>query len=239
VNLHVLHDARALAALTGRTPLPCDGIVSRLGQADSIAAAWIDGNPLDAAFLAEIDQVAPRLLMYSGTLAAELFAEDPRTWLRPGRAALDEFARRTAPPLRSARRTICFRPHARHVLSDPQSALQFLRDHADAPFEVALAPADMLTAAMLPTAEDHLRRMFESLGPRAAVVILHDARPRDDGRCEAAPLGEGVLPRDLTLELLRRHVPAETPVVLRPQNLDRQLAWLGRAADSPGISTRD
>lgn len=212
--------------MTGQTPLPCDGIVTRLGKANEIAAAWIDGNPLGAHFLADIDQISPRLLMYSGTLAADLFGEDPRNWRSPGRAALDAFARRVGPMLTASKRTICFRPHARHVLADPQGGLQFLRDHPDEPFELALNPAEMLTADMLERVEDHLRRMMESLAPRAALVMLGDLRINAAGETEAAPLGEGILPRKLLLSLIREHVPADTPIVLLPQKLDRQLAWL-------------
>ena len=109
VNIHVLHDCRVLANLTGQTQLPCDGIVSRLGQANDIAAAWIDGNPLSENFVADVDQVSSRLLMYSGTLSSSLFGEDPRTWLKPGRVALDAFVDRVLPTLQNANRTLCFR----------------------------------------------------------------------------------------------------------------------------------
>ena len=226
VNLHVLHDCRVLANLTGQTQLPCDGIVTRLGQANEIAAAWIDGNPLSGDFIADVDQVSPRLLMYSGTLSSTLFGEDPRTWLKPGRAALDAFAARVLPTLQTTKRTICFRPHARHVLSDPQGTLRFLLDHDQQPFEIALSPADMLAPDMLGTIDDHLRRMFESLAPRAAMIFLNDIRLNAAGQARSVALGDGILPQELVLSLIREHVPATTPLVVTPQKLDQQLKWL-------------
>ena len=226
VNIHVLHDCRALANLTGQTQLPCDGIVTRLGQANDIAAAWIDGNPLSDNFIADVDQVSPRLLMYSGTLSSSLFGEDPRTWLKPGRAALDAFADRVLPTLQTTKRTICFRLHARHVLSDPQGALRFMLDHAQQPFEIALSPADMITPDMVGTIDDHLRRMFESLAPRAAMVFLNDIRLNAAGQARSVALGDGILPQELVLSLIREHVPANTPVVLPPHKLEQQLKWL-------------
>ena len=226
VNLHVLHDCRVLANLTGQTQLPCDGIVTRLGQANEIAAAWIDGNPLSGDFIADVDQVSPRLLMYSGTLSSTLFGEDPRTWLKPGRAALDAFAARVLPTLETTKRTLCFRPHARHVLSDPQGTLRFLLDHAQQPFEIALSPADMLAPDMLGTIDDHLRRRFESLAPRAAMIFLNDIRLNAAGQARSVALGDGILPQELVLSLIREHVPATTPLVVPPQKLDQQLKWL-------------
>jgi hypothetical protein len=41
------------------------------------------------------------------------------------------------------------------------------------------------------------------------------------------PLGQGVLPRAVVRDLLERHVPAETPIVLMPEAIDAQRAWLG------------
>ncbi len=226
MNIHVLHDCRVLANMTGQTPLPCDGIVSRLGQANDIAAAWIDGNPLDENFMADVDQVSPRLLMYSGTLSSTLFGEDPRTWLKPGRAALDAFTERVLPMLQKTKRTICFRPHARHVLSDPQGTLKFLLDHNQQPFEIALSPADMIAPDMIGTIDDHLRRMFESLAPRAALVFLNDIRINAQGLARSVALGDGVLPQELVLSLIREHVPSTTPLVVSPHKLDQQLKWL-------------
>ncbi len=230
MNLHVLHDARTLARLAGGTAPACDALACRLGTPDQVAAAWVDGNPLAPGWMAITEVPAPRLLCWSGTLAPEPFELHPANWLRPGRAALDALVQSAAPALESRGLALCLRPHARHVLSDAQGCLRFLTDHAGLPVQVALSPADMLTADMLPELPEHLHRIFTGLGPRAALLLLQDVQlsAGDDAPLQAVPLGQGLLPRDLVLDLLGRHVPPETPVVLSPTGLADQLAWLGR-----------
>jgi hypothetical protein len=146
VNLHVMHDAKTLARLSGATPPACDALACQLGRPDRVAAAWIEGNPLQAGWLASLDAPAPRLLCWSGSLADEPFATHPANWMRPGRAAL---------------------------------------------------------------------------------VLLQDLGPTtDDDLLTPVPLGQGVLPAELVRDLIRKHVPAETPLVLQPQDLAAQTAWL-------------
>jgi hypothetical protein len=228
VNLHVLHDARTLARLAGGTAPACHALACRLGAPDQVAAAWVEGNPLSPDWLALAELPAPRMLCWSGTLAPEPFGTHPANWLRPGRTALDQFVRAATPALESQGLALCLRPHARHVLSDAQGCLRFLTDHAGLPVQVALSPADMLTADMLSELPEHLSRLFGSLGTRAALLLLQDVRASADPEAplESVPLGQGSLPRDLVLDLLARHVPAETPVVLSARALPDQLAWL-------------
>jgi hypothetical protein len=58
--------------------------------------------------------------------------------------------------------------------------------------------------------------------------MLSDAKASEDGdSIQAAPLGEGLLPRELVRGLLAEHAPPATPIVLRPQRLEQQLDWLG------------
>lgn len=228
MNLHVLHDARALAKLAGATPPACDALACRLGAPDRVAAAWIDGNPLAPGWIADALLPAPRLLCFSGSLADDAFAVHPPNWMRPGRAALDALVHASAPALEAQGRSLCLRPHARHVLSDAQGCLRFLSDHAGLPVQVALSPADMVTSAMIADLPDHLERLFGALGGRAALVLLQDVGAAgDDDPPNPVPLGHGRLPRDLVLRLIEAHVPAGTPIVLGPGPLEPQLAWLG------------
>ena len=223
-----MHDARALAKLAGASPPACDALACRLGAPDRVAAAFIDGNPLAAGWVADADVPAPRLLCYSGSLATDAFAVHPPNWMRAGRAALDALVMASAPALEAQGRSLCLRPHVRHVLSDAQGCLRFLSDHAGLPVQVALSPAEMITGSMQQDLADHLERLFGALGPRAALVLLQDvgACGEDDPPTPVA-LGQGTLPRDLVLRLIRSHVPADTPIVLGPGPLAAQLAWLG------------
>lgn len=160
---------------------------------------------------------ALRLLSWSGTLAPSLFQADPRTWMAPGRQALDALCDRIGPILLQRRWTLCFQPHARHVLSDVRSCREFLAQRIGQPFELALSPATMLERSMLPAIDDHLERLFEGLGPSAALIILEDVLEEADenGLPRRDDYGRGLLPRALVAELLRRHVPADVPVVAR------------------------
>ena len=223
-----MHDARTLARLAGATAPACDALACRLGEPNRVAAAWMEGNPLAPGWLACAEVPAPRLFCWSGSLADEPFASHPANWMRPGRAALDALVNAASPALEAQGRSLCLRPHLRQVLSDAQGCLRFLTDHAGLPVQVALCPADMIAAQMLRDLPDHLERLFASLGPRAALVLLEDIGPAgEDDPPNPVPLGKGALPRDLVRELIARHVPAETPIVLRPAELADQLAWLG------------
>lgn len=236
MKLYVLRDRQTLAAITAEPPA-CDGVLMRFGQPDDVLASFLDANPLGDGWLYDTDLPGSRVLGWSGTLGEKLFQQHPATWLRPGHEALTRFCDEIAPQLEAAGVTLCLRPHARHVLSDPQSCLHFLREHAGQPFEIALAPAEFLEANMLDRAEDHLTRAFEALGSQAAMVLLQDVKASgasDD--VEFVPLGEGVLSRDLIHDLMQAYVPAETPIALTiADDLESQRAWLGAATPSDPV----
>jgi len=157
----------------------------------------------------------------------DLFADEPRTWMQPGHAALEAFCQSVAPALASAGKRLLLRPHARHVLSDPQSALDFLRTHGDEPFGLAVSPCDLLLPEMLEDLPEHLERILGVLAPRAEILFLEDARPAEDGATMThAPIGEGVLPMALTRQLLAQ-LPDTMPLVVRPTESRQALAWLG------------
>ena len=157
-------------------------------------------NPLSPAWRIPA-QVAEnqRLVIWSGTLGDDLFQSDPRNWMAGGRSALDSFCGRIASELEQRDIRLAIRPHARHVLSDGLSTRRFFDDHADSPFELALDPAAMLEPSMAHAVEEHLERIFEMLGIRAAMVFLDEA----DNQV-------AVLRR-----LIAEHIPATTPIILQ------------------------
>jgi hypothetical protein len=84
---------------------------------------------------------------------------------------------------------------------------------------------------MLPDAADHLTRSFETLGPLASMLLLHDVLPAESDDptqppLRAVPLGQGRLPGELLRELLRRCVPTATPIALLPRAVAEQREWL-------------
>jgi hypothetical protein len=208
-----MHDAAMVARLVGAGHPCCAGVVLAHDSGLGCVGSWVDGNPLDPDFLLELELPGPRAILWSGSLGESLFADEPRNWMPAGRAALAAFCDSAARPLALAGKRMCFRPHHRHVLSDVQGSLSFLRERQGQPFGIALSPADLLTPDMLKDADDHLARAIGSLGHLADLVIVEDLRPGPDG-LERVPFGEGVLPAARYASLLRENVPAATPLVL-------------------------
>lgn len=229
MQIYVEHDAKTLGAMLGIDPPGCDGVITRLGDPSDVLASTIRRNPLGNGWLFDADSPGERIVSWSGTLADSLFESHPMTWSRPGHEALAGFCDELRAQLEQHERTLCFQPHARHVLSDPQSCLHFLGERATQPFEIAFAPASVLEATMIEDAVEHARRGIEALGPRCAMLMLHDVRVVDaEGELalEPVPLGQGVLPREAVLALIDEHVPEETPIVIPPEDMESQLTWL-------------
>jgi len=230
-SIHLLHDAPVLARMIG-VEIPCCAQVamSTAGEATTFAA-FVDGNPLSGGWIVDTDAPGTRLVSWSGTLADEPFGDDPRTWMRAGQERFAAFLDEVGPALLHHRRTVCFRPHHRHVLSDVHSSVKMLRERAGGPFEVLLSPADLLAPSMLRDVEDHLARMFAHLGPIAAGVLVADVaetpETNESGLFATRPFGQGCLPAPLVARLLAEHVPPETPVVLVPGDLEGQRRLLG------------
>ena len=174
MNLFIEHDAATLARMTGSPHPHCQTIIVKHGNASTVLASSHAGNPLAGDWLADLDAPGDRILCWSGTLADELFESDPRTWGSSGREALGRFCDDVLSQVKAHDRTLCFHPHARHVLNDVPSCLTFLRGRAGQPFEVALAPASLLEPSMLDRLDEHLQRQFEIAGR----ALRHGAPPR-------------------------------------------------------------
>ncbi|MEY5033404.1 MAG: hypothetical protein RL354_2435 [Planctomycetota bacterium] len=229
--VHLLHDAAALARMLALESPCCAQIAMSTEGAPSAWGAFLDANPLGGTWIADAELPARRIVSHSGTLADTSFGDDPRTWMKPGHERFKSFCDEVEPALRAHGRTLCFRPHHRHVLGDVHASVKLLRDRAGGPFEILLSPGDLLAPSMLGQAEDHLVRMFAHLGPIAAGVLLFDvaatAESAETGLLQHRRLGEGLLPTPLVSSLLAEHVPAETPLILLPGALDAQRSLLG------------
>ncbi len=182
-------------------------------------------NPLAEGWEPPATPEGGRLVLYSGWLGEQagpgLWTSSFRTWGPTGRDAFDRLTAR----LSEAESMFCFRPHARHVLADPQTCLSFLRAHeSDGPdsrgswgFGVLLDPVAMLTPDMLDQAEDHLRRAFGALADRADVpaLLLTNAElveTTDSKELRACPLDAGVLNAEMIRTLAAEFWPADKPV---------------------------
>lgn len=226
-DIYVALDAAVLARMASAPEPPCDALFVRHGRPNEVLAAMLAGNILADDWLIDLDVPASQLVTWSGTLADDLFAAHPHTWMAPGRDALRAFCDSVGPQLDRHDRTLCLRPHSRHVLSDVQSVLDFMRERAGQPFGLSLDPTAMLEPGMHAELADHLTRIIETLGPLSAMVILRDVQLDGAGGVEAQPLGSGDLPRDLVRQLLGSSVDPAVPIVISGDAPEQQLAWIG------------
>lgn len=194
----------------------------------TVLARIIPANPLAPGSTLPRTDSPQDLILYSGSLSPDPATPHPFNWLAPGREALDTLCG----SLRSRREvagTICFQPHARHILNDVPSALRFLHDHAGEPFGIALNPALLIERTMLETLQDHLTRILQGLGPHVRYVILADPDPMN--RWAVAPSRSPEdLPRDLIHSLIEEHVAEGVPVVIAPRTAETPLNRSGKPA---------
>ena len=196
------------------------------GLPGSAIASIVPGNPLAADWTCPLDLPGELLVAWSGTLADDLFQDDPRTWMAGGHEQFESFCDQVREPLTAMGRRLCFRPHARHVLSDPQGTLDFLRRREGEPFGLALSPIDLLVPSMIPDAEDHFTRILDFMVPRADLLIFGDAVPDEDDEesMTAAPLGDGLLPGPAVVEAILDRLPDHAWVVPSPGDIPAVVA---------------
>jgi len=157
-----------------------------------------------------------RRIFWSGWIGETPFALDHRTWTKDTWSRLERWCDAALPHLERRRATACFRPHVRHVLSDPQSCVSFLKRRAGQPFEILLDAAGFLTPSMLSRAEDHLRRAMDALAehPGIAGVLITNVRATksDADLLEASPVHEGLLAPSL-VQLIIDSTPPAKPLI--------------------------
>ena len=197
-------------------------------------ATVLPGSPLDEGWFFPVDLPGRRLVAWSGGLGPGLFDDEPRTWMGEGHERLERLCDEIREPLKDADARLCFRPHARHVLSDPQGTLDFLRRREEEPFGLALSPADLLLPDMLESAEDHFERILQFMVPRCDFLVAADAAPDPadpDGLLKPCRLGEGVLPAARLMQAIDEALTEDAWVVVHPADLATMTEW--RHGDLP------
>ncbi|MEL6795355.1 MAG: hypothetical protein AAFO89_00875 [Planctomycetota bacterium] len=176
-------------------------------------------NPADLIRAADTSE---RLVAWAGWLddskadpANGRFDPDFNVWSPVGWQALRDGIAAATSSLRTHDATLCLRPHAGCVLSDPQGCLNFLRDESLERVELLLDPVAMLTPLMMDKVEDHLARAFEALGDQPAVVgcVLAAAVEIDD-RVSHAALADHAEFSELMTGLWRASPLANRPVLV-------------------------
>ncbi|MBX3377169.1 MAG: hypothetical protein KF678_09235 [Phycisphaeraceae bacterium] len=157
-----------------------------------------------------------RRVIRSGWMGDTPTSLEFRSWGKEAWAKLEAWCDAIAPGLERAQGVACLWPHPRHVLSDVQSCVTFLKKRSGQRFEVLLDPAGLLTEAMLPRAEDHLTRAMEALAGHDNVkaVVVSNVEPAGEGLLRACETGRGVLPEGLVRMVAERVPPGKVVVEL-------------------------
>lgn len=203
------------------------GVTTLAGASSPSTAVWAavhNAHAIDLD-LAAMRWPAPRVAMWTGSLADDRWSRDVRTWGPGPLKALESWCDAAAAALAPAGRSVLLRPHARHVLSDVQRTFTFISKRAGSPIGLLLEPTAFLEPDMLAKAEDHLRRAMGVLGPLATAVWLTNvAAPAHAGAdgldvdespppLERVALGSGLLDPSRLIALVREHVPPSTPII--------------------------
>lgn len=117
------------------------------------------------------------VVVWSGTLAGDLFGIDPRTWLPPARSRARDCCAELCRLAAAESRPLWLRPHARHAVGDLAIAANWCINPPGDNFRLLLDPASLLTEQMIPFAADHLTRVFTAaagdfLAPRLGGIVL-------------------------------------------------------------------
>ncbi|MDX2114616.1 MAG: hypothetical protein SFZ24_03210 [Planctomycetota bacterium] len=153
------------------------------------------------ALAAAAPPAAPAIIVWSGTPADSLFERSPLAWTSDAWQRLASLSAEAAAACAAAGRTLVLRPHTAHVLSDVQRCVRWLNESArPAGAGLVLDPLSLLTPDMLPAAEDHLRRIFETLAGEARALWL-------------AEIPQSPALRDLLTAAAARWTPPELPVI--------------------------
>jgi sugar phosphate isomerase/epimerase len=154
----------------------------RIVEADGRVWAWrSDANPLEEGFP---PARAPGVLAWSGWIGepdrpAELVQRNFRTWMPETWSRLEAALAEALPRYHREGARLLIRPHPRHAVSDGQSCARIAAWAGPGPLGLLIDLAGLLTASMLPAAEDHLERLAERLAPleKVAGVLVCNAKP--------------------------------------------------------------
>ncbi|MBM4008321.1 MAG: hypothetical protein FJ285_01870 [Planctomycetes bacterium] len=199
--------------------------IDRATSTDSRCFALVPGNPQSAAWRHPPISASASTpwLCWSGSLASQPFAPDPRNWMRVGQEAFQHWTERLAAECTAGSEgarphapCCAVLPHHAQLLSDLSGQMRLWHQYGSAGIGSVLHPAALIAPSMLRDLEDHLLRAFTMLGSRCILCILQDIEPvQHDGEIaeiRLVPWGSGQMPHALVERLLNEHVPAHIPL---------------------------
>ncbi|MBN8643715.1 MAG: hypothetical protein J0L61_00550 [Planctomycetes bacterium] len=166
---------------------------------------WSSANILSA-----FPELAPgTTIVWSGWFGDSAFERDPRAWLPSGWDALATALRAQRERLEHLGSRWLLRPHARHVLNDPQRCAKFADTFAGPVFGLALDPVAMLEPGMLEKWEDHVERAVARLAPLAACAVVCGADLAGAGENHFLRLGPkgAAIPVGAVRDIIRARAP--------------------------------
>ncbi|USN99445.1 MAG: hypothetical protein H6810_01860 [Phycisphaeraceae bacterium] len=199
---------------------PCDAAAIAnplLLSGREVEAALVDLNPLAGAGAAlPAGLSAPVAAVRSGRIVPESDDETDRvdasrrTWSDEGRTRFEEAWHELAGEAESRGVRLWLHPHAGDVIGDVPGLRALASRAVACGSGVLLEPAVLLTASMIPDAEDHFARIVEPLESSGLVRAVLVANTDGHDRC---PIGEGQIEPGVLVELARR-VAAWAPVAV-------------------------
>lgn len=198
-------------------------LVPQAGRAFIVAE---DGRRWASGVAPALEEVGPEPILAAlreGCTGERVFAwgfglneAPPGYWGREAWERLEATIAAVAPALADRGARLLLRPRHGRTLADVPGALRLLNGPFGERLGIILDAAAMLAPSTVAGGTDHLRRAFESLGPRAEALVLSNVasapggRWGDGERLAPAPLRAGLVDADLLLALAREHVPEGT-----------------------------
>lgn len=167
---------------------------------------WSAANILRGEHVPAADDV----MVWSGWFGESPWERDPRAWLPGGWDRLVEVLRAARAGLELRRTRWLLRPHARHVLNDPQRCAKFVEMFGGGVYGLAIDPVALLEPSMVPKWEEHTERVLARLAGFSECIVVSAAGVAGSGDDERVVLdeSEGIIKASRVEEIARRVAPA-------------------------------
>jgi sugar phosphate isomerase/epimerase len=161
---------------------------------------------------------ARRVVFHSGTHAASLYDSDEANATEESLEELRAFVLDIVANTKARHYTLVIEPWHCHVLGSEDRVIEFhsrLPPAASEHVRYVLDPTNLVTPETYADRDRFARAVCRSIGKAAGVVHLKDCIMPPDGEAALPGPGQGKLDYGAYLEAIQRHVPPDTPAVVR------------------------